>query len=136
MAGLLGDPVRERLSDITIVTGTVGALPVIVSAAGVGKTNAAAATATLIERYRPGLVINVGCGGAYPGSGLSVGDLAVASVEILGDEGVITPLGWQGLREMGLACFTRRDQRYFNEIPLSHHASEKRCDWRTIVASI
>jgi futalosine hydrolase len=100
------------------VEGLIHSLPVAVCAAGVGKVNAAAACAALIERLRPHLVITTGCAGAYPGSGLGIGDLAVAGSEFLGDEGVVTSTGWLDLHDMKLPLLVRDGQRYYNEIPL------------------
>jgi futalosine hydrolase len=105
--------------------GSIGALPVVICPGGAGKINAAAATAVLIERHRPRLVINTGCAGAYPGSGLSIGNLAVASSEVLGDEGVVTADGWKDLHFMGLPSLVHDKRLYHNEIPLSRHAAEK-----------
>jgi futalosine hydrolase len=121
----LVNAVRQTTTAFEYTEGTIGALHVTLCAGGVGKINAAAATATLIERQRPRLVINTGCAGAYPGSGLSVGNLAVASNEILGDEGVQTAEGWQDLRFMEMASFVRGKRTYHNELPLSKHAAEK-----------
>ena len=109
----------------TCVQGMCGTLPVTVCLSGVGKINAAAATAVLVGHLRPRLVINTGCAGAYAGSGLGVGDLAVASNEVLGDEGVMTSAGWLGLQQMNMPCFTKGEDRYFNEIPLSDRAADK-----------
>ena len=105
--------------------GNLGHQPVIVCAGGIGKINAAAATAALIERHQPRLVINTGCAGAYLASGLTVGELAVASDEYLGDEGVLTSAGWQELRFMGIPTVVHGSQQYHNSIPLSMHAAEK-----------
>ncbi len=121
----LGNLTQVKTSGFTTVMGRLNRLPVVICAAGAGKVNAAAAAAVLIERHHPPLVINVGCGGAYPGSGLETGDLAVASAEILGDEGVETSGGWLGLREIGLPSLTRDTRRYYNEVPMSHLAAEK-----------
>lgn len=107
------------------VSGTIGSLPVAICVGGVGKTNAAAACAVMIERMQPGLVINTGCAGAYPGSGLVVGDLAVASNEVFGDEGVLTAAGWLDMKELKLPLLARGNRRYYNELPLSRHAAEK-----------
>lgn len=107
------------------VEGEINGCPVAICAGGVGKINAAAATAVMIERMKPQLVINTGCAGAYWGTGLSIGDLAIANEEILGDEGATTSLGWLDLRDMNLPCLTDNNQRYFNEIPLSSNASER-----------
>lgn len=125
LENVLDQPVRMRNSGFEYVEGNIGNLKMVVAAGGVGKINAAAATATLIERHRPQLVINIGCAGAYIGSGLSVGDLTVASEEILTDEGVIVADGWKDLRSMALPALDHGGRKYFNMIPLSKHASEK-----------
>jgi futalosine hydrolase len=90
-----------------------------------GKVNAAAVTTFLVERFRPRLMINTGCGGAYSGSGLRVGDLAVATAEIYGDEGVLTVTGWHSLELIGVPSVERKGNRYSNEFPLSLQAAEK-----------
>jgi futalosine hydrolase len=71
------------------------------------------------------IIINIGCAGAYAGSGLSVGDLAIASSEIYGDEGVLTPSGWQPLDFIGIPLVGERGDRCFNEIPLSISLRDK-----------
>ena len=109
----------------TVSTGKLGSLPVAVCSAGIGKVNASAATAALIERYQPRLVINVGCAGAYAGSSLKIGDIAVANVEILADEGVEISGGWLGLDKMGLPSLVTAHGDYYNEIPLSYTVVEK-----------
>jgi futalosine hydrolase len=106
-------------------SGTIGNQQVVICAGGIGKINAAAATTALIERCRPRLVINTGCAGAYLASGLAIGDLAVASDEFLGDEGVLTSNGWQDLRSMGIPSLIHGKRLYHNAIPLSRHAAEK-----------
>ncbi len=124
ISGLEG--ARSDNAEVCPVTkGFIGETLVACAAGGVGKASAAATAATLIERHSPEMVIITGCGGAYPGSGLSVGDLAVASDEILGDEGVCTTDGWHDLRYMNLPVQTRGALSYFNSIPLSRHAAEK-----------
>jgi futalosine hydrolase len=121
----LGNMTKVKTAGFATVMGTLSGLPVVLCAAGVGKINASAATSVLIERHQPCMVINAGCAGAYPGSGLEIGDLAVANAEILGDEGVETSGGWMGLDGMGLPSLVRDTRRYYNEIPLSYLASEK-----------
>jgi futalosine hydrolase len=121
----LANAVRQTTTAFEYSEGTIGTLHVTLCAGGVGKINAAAAAAALIERQKPRLVINTGCAGAYPGSGLFVGDLAVASNEILGDEGVQTAEGWKDLRFMELTSCVQGKRSYHNEIPLSIHAAEK-----------
>ena len=121
----LRNPSPVKAAPFDSIEGDLGSLRVVLCTGGVGKINAAAATAAMIERCRPQLVINTGCAGAYPGSGLAIGDLAVASEEILGDDGVVTSAGWKDLRFMALPSYVHGSQQYFNEIPLSRHAAEK-----------
>jgi futalosine hydrolase len=103
----------------------VGDAAFILAVTGMGKVNAAAAITALLERHQPVLIINTGCAGAYPGSGLAVGDLALATTEVYGDEGVLTPSGWESLEFIGIPALEWKGNRYFNEIPLSFSASEK-----------
>ncbi|MCC6970299.1 MAG: futalosine hydrolase [Phycisphaerales bacterium] len=77
---------------------------------GVGKSNAAGATAKFLDPSRHRLVMNVGIGGALPGSGLSVLDAVVADECVFGDEGVRTPERFLTLSEVGFPCMAgRRD---------------------------
>lgn len=101
----------------------LGATHVIFTATGVGTANAAAAATSAIHLYSPDLLVITGCAGAYPGSGLAIGDLALATAEYFADEGVAAPEGWQGLESMGLPLIDRDGVRLFNEIPLSRHAA-------------
>lgn len=121
----LAQPVRFKTESFEYMEGTLGNLRITVCAGGIGKINAAAATAAMIERNRPRLVINTGCAGAYLGSGLSIGDLVVASDEVLADEGVVVEEGWKDLRYMSLPTLNLGGRPCFNTIPLSKHASEK-----------
>lgn len=97
----------------------------IFAVTGMGKINAAAATAVLIERHAPKLFISTGCAGAFPESCLAVGDLALASVEVCADEGVVTPNGWLSYENIGIPAVERKRKRYFNEFPLSLAAAER-----------
>lgn len=86
---------------------------------GVGKANAAAATSFLIQSRQPSAVITFGCGGAYHGSGLGVGDLALATEEIYGDEGVMTHRGFRDMESLGLPTLDKAGRRHFNRFPTS-----------------
>jgi futalosine hydrolase len=66
---------------------------------GVGQVNMAHALTVEIERARPDQIWVVGIGGAYPGSGLAVGDVVCAESETFGDLGVETPEGFLELTE-------------------------------------
>lgn len=104
--------------------GRLGGFPVVVAAGGIGKTNAAHALTAILERYRASAVIGFGVGGAYPGSGLDVGDLAVATAEHYGDEGVATGNGWISCEDIGIPLLADGGRRYFNELPVDQAGLE------------
>src|SRR6185369_1829711 len=99
--------------------GRCGERDIILALTGIGKVNAASVTAMLLERCRPQLLINTGCGGAFAGSGLSVVALSLTNRECFPDEGVETPQGWQGLELIGIPLFRGRGERFFNQIPVA-----------------
>jgi futalosine hydrolase len=92
---------------------------VILAETGMGKANAALCCVSLVRAFSPDILISTGCAGAYGTSGLSVGDIVASSSEIYGDEGVLTPSGWQPLEYIGIPLAEVDGKRYFNEIPLS-----------------
>jgi len=96
----------------------------VLAVTGIGKVNAALAGAVLLERLAPRLVVNTGCGGACAGSGLAVGDLAIASEECFPEEGVLTPEGWRGLDLIGIPVLERGGVRIFNQVPLDRQLAE------------
>ncbi|SKA14905.1 futalosine hydrolase [Trichlorobacter thiogenes] len=125
LVNTLQDPYCDTDATFSATEGNIGATRLVCCAGGVGKANAASAATSLVERYRPELIIITGCGGAYPGSGLSVGDLALASDEIFGDEGVDTPTGWLDLGQMELPLLTKGVRSWYNSIPLARHEAQK-----------
>lgn len=84
---------------------------------GVGKANAAAA-ATLLALHHPQGVLMIGCGGALPGSYLQIGDLALASSDEFGDEGVLTLQGFQDLESMHLPLYANSSPPIYNRCPV------------------
>lgn len=67
---------------------------------GVGKTNAAAACARLLNPSHAG-VLNIGVAGALPRSGLSPGDALLATRSVYSDEGLQTPDTFLECESMG-----------------------------------
>lgn len=85
---------------------------------GFGKANAAAAATALQLLQRPERMLQLGCGGAFAGSGLAPGDLALATAEIFGDEGVITPDGFLDLETLNYPLLRRGTARYYDRFPV------------------
>ncbi len=105
--------------------GKLGGRSVILALTGIGKVNAASVTTVLLERFNPALLINIGCAGAYQESGLAVGDLAVATAEVFGDEGVMAPDGWHSLEMIGIPAVATNGEEYYNRFPLAGWALER-----------
>ena len=98
------------------MSGKIGAQPVTLVATGIGAVNTAHALTCYLQAQRPRRVVQVGVGGAYPESGASVGDLALASEEYYGDLGVRTPDGWQGGELIGIPVL-EKGRSYYNCFP-------------------
>ena len=58
---------------------------------GVGTVEAALSTLKILKTQRPGLAFLCGLAGAYPASGLTFGDVVLATEEIFGDLGLCFP---------------------------------------------
>ena len=58
---------------------------------GVGIPVALAQTLLVAGRLRPARILNIGIAGAYPGSGLVIGDIVIGTSEIYGDVGFELP---------------------------------------------
>ena len=84
---------------------------------GIGSVNAAHALTCQLEKQLPDLVIQFGIGGAYVPTGLPIGAVVLATEEIYGDVGVLTPEGWKPADEIGLPL-AHGDPPHFNRFPL------------------
>ena len=118
-----------RVSEVAgkkVYKGRLVGVKVLLLNTGIGKINAAHSATIIIENFPVSKVVNFGIGGAYPGSGLSNGDVAIASKEILGDEGVISSKGWESLEKIGIPLVQVGRKKYFNEFPVGALASLKR----------
>lgn len=71
---------------------------------GVGKANAAGATALSLASHKPQLVLSIGLAGLLPSAGASgprLGDLVAIRAARFGDEGVQTPGGFLPMASVG-----------------------------------
>ncbi|NOY23367.1 MAG: futalosine hydrolase [Acidobacteria bacterium] len=93
--------------------------PVLVT--GVGKTNSALVlTQYFLNHGRPDEVINTGIAGAYPGSGIIISHVAVATEEIYADEGVRSTDGFLTMEDIGFPMLITDDQHFYNSFPIPH----------------
>lgn len=101
VAGAFGAPPPAGPWELRRLTGgdRGGEFDLVVS--GVGKANAAGATARFADAARHGCVLSVGIAGALPGSGLTLGEVVAAGACVYSDEGIETPDGFLDCGQMG-----------------------------------
>ncbi len=85
---------------------------------GYDKANAAVATALLLERFAPSLLVNFGIAGAFPGSGLALCDVVLATADSYADTGSSSPQGWLPTEEFGMPLAEVSGKRYWNTFSL------------------
>jgi futalosine hydrolase len=120
----LQDSAQKTVNGITLLTGTISGTKITLAHSGIGKAAAAATTISLLNSCQPQALFLFGCGGAYPEAGLTIGDLALASAEVFGDEGIATPAGFSDLADAKLPM--RQDPvTFYNDWPID----KKLHDW-------
>lgn len=115
----------RRCYGYDLYRGSIFGRPLCLLHTGIGKASAAAATTALLTACKPAAMIMLGCGGAYPESGLGIGDLALATAEIYGDEGVLAPEGFLDLEAIGLPLVETDSVRLFNRFPVDKQLFER-----------
>jgi futalosine hydrolase len=98
---------------------------------GVGPVNAAHAVTLAITRSRPQAIVVCGIGGAYPGSGLAIGDVACAETECYGDLGATSPGGFLDMQAIGFPIVEGPPPLY-NLIPMQLFPASRRVRFVTM----
>ena len=117
-----GALLSERLSNRTRAA-------VIVS--GVGPVNAAHAVTLSIAEHEPKSILVCGVGGAYPGSGLRIGDIACAATECYGDLGASSPTGFLDMKALGFPVIASPTP-IFNDLPMQIFPVDRRVRFVTV----
>ena len=84
---------------------------------GVGAVNAAHAVTLFLSKTGAREIVVCGVGGAYPSSGLNVGDVVCAETECYGDLGATTPAGFLDMKALGFPV-VESPVPLFNELPM------------------
>jgi futalosine hydrolase len=98
---------------------------------GVGPVNAAHAVTLFLAHTGARSIVVCGVGGAYPTSGLAVGDVVCAASERYGDLGATSPSGFLDMRALGFAI-VESPTPLFNELPLQVFPVERRVPFVTV----
>ncbi|MGE5239137.1 MAG: futalosine hydrolase [Chloroflexota bacterium] len=97
----------------------LGKLPAVLSASGIGKTNAAHAATLMIERFRPVRIYVIGVAGSYPSSGLALGEVVAAEQEAYGDEGLALRERFCTMSDLGLPLLVHSQTSLYNVLPMT-----------------
>jgi futalosine hydrolase len=126
----------ETKGDLEIHRGVLANKELIIAFSGLGKINAAAAAAAILSNYSVSRLWMWGSAGAYDLAGVEIKDVALASEEILGDEGVATISSWQPLDVIGIPLVDTKGEPMFNRMdvdPLELKRSRKLLDeWESM----
>jgi len=96
---------------------SVGGTVITLVRTGLGPVNAAFALTRCLAGLSPRAIIACGVGGAYPGSGLAVGDVVAAESETYGDLGASSPGGFMDMQALGFPVIDQTPP-LFNRLPL------------------
>ena len=98
---------------------------------GVGAVNAAHAVTLFLAGETPGAIVVCGVGGAYPSSGLRVGDVVCADSECYGDLGAASPSGFLDMKALGFPVVASPVALY-NDLPMQVFPSDRRAKFVTM----
>jgi len=98
---------------------------------GVGAVNAAHAVTLFLERTGAQAIVVCGVGGAYPASGLTVGDVACADTECYGDLGATSPSGFLDMKALGFPI-VEAPAPLFNDLPMQLFPVSRRVRFVTV----
>ncbi|MSO56995.1 MAG: futalosine hydrolase [Acidobacteria bacterium] len=101
---------------------------------GVGPVNAAHAVTLFLAQTGAQTIVVCGVGGAYPASGLRVGDVVCAETECYGDLGATSPAGFLDMRALGFPVVEAAIP-LFNELPMHIFPVARRVPFVTVTSS-
>jgi adenosylhomocysteine nucleosidase len=78
LISIMTDETTETISSVTYHIGKINGVPCVVAQCGVGKVAAAVCAQTMILKYQPSALINVGVAGGI-GENIHIGDIVISS---------------------------------------------------------
>ena len=100
-------------------------LKLLIGTTGLGKVNAAATAAAALSSFRAGEVWNIGCAGAYGGSGLEIGDVLITENCVCGDEGILGKEGALPTSSLEIPLVLKDGHPFYDCFPLDETLSRR-----------
>jgi futalosine hydrolase len=98
---------------------------------GVGPVNAAHAVTLFLAQADARAIVICGVGGAYPSSGVRIGDVVCAASECYGDLGATSPSGFLDMKALGFPIVDGPPPM-FNDLPMQIFPVERRVPFVTV----
>lgn len=115
--------VPEEMGRRPVQRGRLSGLPVRLMVTGPGIANTVQALTAVLEQAPPRIILQTGCAGAFRESGLSVGDVGVASEEIDAHLGIEAPGPQDPPTPLPFPVMTVRGRAVTGRYPLSRRWS-------------
>ncbi len=136
LASRIESPVESAVGRKKLISGKLAGKKVRALVTGPGLVNCAHALACAIEAFSPRAVIQTGCAGAFPRSGLEVGDIGIASdetdahlgLELCDDLKENDEPGGSEIGELPFALFGKDGVSYTNRYPIGSDLIERARD--------
>ena len=125
LARRLSLPSKPRSGERLRVTGRPGGHVVRLLETGPGLVNTARNLTAAIADQRPAMVIQTGCAGVFEGTGLTVGDIGIASREIDVQLGVETIEDGTVVAPLPFPILEKRSHRIHHTYPLDRRLVQK-----------
>lgn len=100
---------------------------------GVGSVNAAHAVTLFLAQADVRAIVVCGVGGAYPASGLHIGDVVCAASECYGDLGATSPSGFLDMKALGFPI-VEGPTPLFNDLPMQVFPVDRRVPFVTVTS--
>ncbi|HKY20578.1 MAG TPA: futalosine hydrolase [Vicinamibacterales bacterium] len=100
---------------------------------GVGAVNAAHAVTLFLAQTGAQSIVVCGVGGAYPSSGLRIGDVVCAETECYGDLGATSPSGFLDMKALGFPI-VEAPNPLFSEFPMHVFPLDRRVRFVTVAS--
>jgi futalosine hydrolase len=122
-------PIIEKLYNVQkisignrhIFCGTLFNQSLVIVQSGIGMLNAVQAVTAVIEKIPVHLIINTGCAGAFPNSGISIGDIGIATKETDIHFGIEGDSPENPVEQLSIPVIQTACARYYGSYPVSEH---------------
>jgi futalosine hydrolase len=125
---LLSDRHSFQIGNKPAYSGYIAREPVMLIQSGIGMINAAQAITAVIEHYSVKLIINTGCSGVFLESGLSIGDIGIATSETDIHSGIESLSGENSVDPLPFPLIQTTNEYYFAQYPTSKKLTQQAFD--------